>query len=61
MSIFNISMLRRYIETKNNEFFDRELANNVIKDIELPEYKFSWRDLFWVSSSDNIYNNDGTK
>lgn len=60
MNIFNSFMLNRYVETKNNEYFDRKDAQEVIKDIELPEYKFSWKDLFWVSSTDNLYNNDGT-
>lgn len=60
MNIFNSFMLNRYIETKNNEYFDRKEAQEVIKGIELPEYKFNWKDLFWVSSGDNIYNNDGT-
>lgn len=56
MSIFNNFMLARYIEINDNTVFDRQDAVDTIKDIELPEYKWSWRDLFYIGGNGS----DGT-
>lgn len=45
MNIFNDFMLKRYLELGDAEELDRKEADE-IEDIVLPEYTFSWKDLF---------------
>lgn len=57
MKIFNDYMLARYIETKNNEYYDAKDAED-IERIDFPAYKWSWKDLLYIGntrSKDDVY------